>query len=231
MENPEVKNETVSDEATQGSEQSKSTDSAGSTDLTGTTNSTTNELTQSVENKSKEIESLEMVQVSEVKIADEEPKTNPDLELIKSIHELIISDEKIKELILKSKINISDNELKIILDVLGYLNAQSTDSNQMKQIIGEITKVLSDGKLELHEIPELISVVTANIKEVNIKLSTKQISILLKLIIYVLIEVKVVSINSEDFELISKVIDTSLKLLELYVNIPTVKTKCKCWPF
>lgn len=217
MENSDVKNETVSDQATQGSVQSKSTDSTNSNDQ--------------VENKEKVTETLEMVQVSEVKIGEEETKPNPDVELIKAVSQLITSNEKIKELITKSKINIDDNELKIILNVLGYLNQQSTDSNQVKQIIGEITKVLADGKLELHEIPELVSVVTANIKEVNVKLSTKQISILLKLIIYVLIEVKVVKINSEDFDLISKVIDTSLKLLELYVNIPTVKTKCKCWPF
>lgn len=217
MENPEVKNEAVSEQLTQASEQSKSTDSTV--------------ITEQVESSQKALEILEMVQVSEVKVDVEESKSNPDVELLKLISKLIVSNEKIRELITKSKINIDDNDLKIILNVLDYLNAQSSDSNQIKNIVDELAKVLADGKLELHEIPELISVVTANIKEVNVKLSTKQISILLKLIIYILMEVKVIKINSEDFELISKVIDTSLKLLELHVKIPTVKTKCKCWPF
>lgn len=180
--------------------------------------------------ESKPLESLELVEANQVAITE---NTDPSITLLETIKKLLESQDKINQLVNKSKINIGADELKIIVNVLQYLTTQANDSSQIQGLIGEVTKVLSDGKLELHEIPELVKVVSTSVKEVNIKLSGKEVSIFIKLIIYILMEVNVIKIKSEDFELISKVIDSSLTLLELFVKIPVVKKKFRfgCLPF
>ncbi len=223
--NENVSNENVSNENITSSD----TATQGSNEL--------NENTTSSEVKSTEL--VEIVKQIDLEVLlksepEENTESDPIAESIKLIGLIITSNDKFTELISKSKISIPEKELEIISNVLNYLNNQSNQSkqsNQLTQIINELSKVLSDGKLELHEIPELISVIHTNIKDTNIKLSGSQISLLLKVIIYILMEVNVIKINSGDFDTISKVIDASLKLLELYIGIPTNKKMCKCLPF
>ncbi len=229
IETTENKNEIVSDEATQASEntsQSKSVDSIN----TSNSNSNTNSNTENQVSESKPSESVELVEIAQVSLSE---NTDPSIVLLETIKKLLESQDKINELVTKSKIVIGENELKIIISVLQYLTTQTNNASQITVVINEVTKVLSDGKLELHEIPELISVISTSVKEVNIKLSGKEVCVFIKLIIYILMEVNVIKIKSEDFELISKVIDSSLKLLELFVQIPVVRKKfsCGCLPF
>ena len=69
-----------------------------------------------------------------------------------------------------------------------------------------IQKVLEDGKLEPHEIPELVAIVYINISITNIKLTGHEVGILLKLIIFLLIESKIVKINELDYILVTKIV-------------------------
>ena len=82
---------------------------------------------------------------------------------------------------------------------------------------------MEDGKLEPHEIPELVAIVYINISITNIKLTGHEVGILLKLIIFLLIESKVLKINQLDYILITKILDSSIKLLKLNIKIPTNK--------
>ncbi len=225
-ENTDIKNEIVSDQATQASE---NTSQSKSVDSTNTSNSNI-ENTENQDNGSKPYESVELVEIAQVSLSE---NTDPSIVLLETIKKLLESQDRINELVTKSKIVIGENELKIIISVLQYLTTQTNDASQITVVINEVTKVLSDGKLELHEIPQLVSVISTSVKEVNVKLSGKEVCIFIKLIIYILIEVNVIKIKSEDFELISKVIDSSLKLLELFVQIPVVNKKfsCGCLPF
>lgn len=171
----------------------------------------------------KEINLSENKPIDDKKVEKPVDKNEPIYKLIK---EILLSNEKIQELLYKSKIELNPNELKKFITVLNYLFDQ-TRLNQFGQIITALESVLSDGKLELHEIPELVSTIYLNISSINIKLSSNDIGVLLKVIIYILIETNVVKINTQDFELISTVIDSSLKLLQLFVKIPVLK-HCLC---
>ena len=111
--------------------------------------------------------------------------------------------------------------------MIKYLNTSTieklSEHTQLNQIIDAINKVLIDGKLELHEVPELVTIVHANILNVNIKLSTKEVGLLLKLLIYILIETKVIKVTSVQFVLVSKILDSSIGLLQINMKIPTNK--------
>ena len=173
----------------------------------------------------------EKVQLTEPTINEKDQIKEEDINtsIYAIIKDILLSDERIKELLLKSKIELDANELKKISSVIDFLNSQS-NYNQINQSITALKEILSDGKIELYEIPELISIVYSNISYVNLKLTEKEISILLKLIIYMLMETNVIKINSQDFILISKTIDSSLKLSKLSIKILS-NNECKCLYF
>lgn len=173
----------------------------------------------------------EKVQLTEPTINEKDQIKEEDINtsIYAIIKDILLSDERIKELLLKSKIELDANELKKFSSVIDFLNSQS-NYNQINQIITALKEILSDGKIELYEIPELISIVYSNISYVNLKLTEKEISILLKLIIYILMETNVIKINSQDFILISKTIDSSLKLSKLSIKILS-NNECKCLYF
>lgn len=173
----------------------------------------------------------EKVQLTEPTINEKDQIKEEDINtsIYAIIKDILLSDERIKELLLKFKIELDANELKKFSSVIDFLNSQS-NYNQINQIITALKEILSDGKIELYEIPELISIVYSNISYVNLKLTEKEISILLKLIIYILMETNVIKINSQDFILISKTIDSSLKLSKLSIKILS-NNECKCLYF
>ncbi len=153
---------------------------------------------------------------------------NPDKELIDLISQIILDNNKIEEIIKKSTILIKPEGLAKIMEVIKFLSTETSEGcTQLKQIIDAITKVLADGKLETYEIPELVSVVYTNIPNTNIKLTSYEVGVLLKLLILLLVESKVIKINELDYILVTKILDSSIKLLELNIKIPTNKI-CSC---
>jgi len=98
-------------------------------------------------------------------------------------------------------------------------------------IVSESLVILSDNKIELYEIPKLVNVIHESLKNIKvIKISTSDVGILIKLILFVLIETKTIKIESKEYELISKVIDSSMILLNKSVEIKVTKmNKCVCF--
>lgn len=174
---------------------------------------------------------LESNRLSEIYLSVDKKSTNVDL--LGLVGELLINNKSIENLISESKIVIKPEELEKILDVIKYLNTGTIVANsntsivvnlsQLEQIINSINKVLVDGKLELHEVPELVTIVYANILNVNIKLSNKEVGLLLKLLIYILIKIQVIKVTPEEFILVSKILDSSIGLLQINMKIPTNK--------
>jgi len=145
-------------------------------------------------------------------------------DLLKDLLLLLVNKDKLTELLNKFNLNIPENVLNEILNVLTYLGNE-TSNQPITIIMDELQNVLEDGKLEIYEIPQLISVITENIPKLNIKkFNSKNLSTLIKVLIIVLMNTKVIKINSEDFQLISKVIDSSLVLL----NTTAVISKFDC---
>ena len=98
-------------------------------------------------------------------------------------------------------------------------------------IINEVLKVLSDGKLELYEIPKLINVIHEALCNINsIKITTNDVGVLIKFILFILIETKLIKLSTEDFDFVSNLIDTSMILLNKSVEIKLPKiNNCFCF--
>ncbi len=174
------------------------------------------------------VETSILSNLSEIQLSVESIDTS-NSDIYKLVGELILDNSKIESLIKKSTIIIKPTELDKIMEVIKYLNTETVNSqSQLKDIILGISKAFSDGKLEPHEIPELVGLVYANIQNINIKLTSVEISIMLKIIIYILIESNIIKINQGEFELVTKLLDSSLRLLELNIKIPTNKL-CSCF--
>ncbi len=190
-------------------------------------NENENQVIKKVEEELK-VETSVLSNLSEIQLSVESIDTS-NSDIYKLVGELILDNSKIESLIKKSTIIIKPTELDKIMEVIKYLNTETVNSqSQLKDIILGISKAFSDGKLEPHEIPELVGLVYANIQNINIKLTSVEISIMLKIIIYILIESNIIKINQGEFELVTKLLDSSLRLLELNIKIPTNKL-CSCF--
>ena len=151
--------------------------------------------------------------------------------IIQLIKLFLSTNEQFNELMSKAKLSIPQSQNAQIKDILNYLVGETNGITPITNIIKETLEILSDNKIELHEIPKLINVIHESIKNINIiKITTNDVSILIKFILFVLIETKTVKISNDDYELFSSVIDSSMILLNKSVEIKIPKlNKCFCF--
>jgi len=198
---------------------------------------------QQVESETKETENKEeektdnntnnSVDVNMVNIAETNLMAKSDLEIILYF---LQNDVKLKELISKLNIELddhSDKKLNAIINFLSKNNVKFDNNPPIKKIIDEIKVVFADGKMDLQDIPNLISIITnilnLNMNSIKFSIDTNTISILIKLLINVLIIEKVIKVNDIEQQMINRLIDSSLLLLNTTIAIS--KVKCSCLPF
>lgn len=161
---------------------------------------------------------------------DEKTNFTKIIQLIKLI---LSTDENFNKLISNAKINIPSKQIKQIKNILNYLITQTKYENELPivKIVQEILDILSDNKIELHEIPKLINLIHESFKNFEtIKITSNDIGIIIKLILFILVETKTLKIKDDDYELFLSVIDTSMILLNKSVEIKMPKIhKCKCF--
>jgi hypothetical protein len=162
----------------------------------------------------------EEVKPEEVKPEEVKPEILPEVvtESLSTdeLFVLITNIPKIEKLIQKYSISLPSKTLERIVNILKVLE----QNKSLKPIIEVITNVFADGKLEPHEIPLLVKVLAENILSIkSIKISSDDLSAVLKLIILILVEFKVLKINKSDLQMINKVIDYSLDLLHFNIKI------------
>lgn len=152
-------------------------------------------------------------------------------EIIQLMKLILSTNEKMDELMSKAQIIIPTSQISQIKDILGFLIWETNNTSPISTIIKETLKILSDNKIELHEIPKLINVIHESIKNINsIKITTNDVSILIKFILFILIETKTVKITNVDYKLYSSLIDSSMVLLNKSVEIKVPKlNKCFCF--
>lgn len=102
-------------------------------------------------------------------------------------------------------------------------NLSINDHKNLKLIVKELHNVFDDGKLELHEIPQLIYVFHQNLMEVYNNFTLEQLENVIKCLIYYLIHEKIIKINVDEIESMFKVMEFSLKLL---CQIPIIFKSC-----
>ena len=155
-------------------------------------------------------------------------------EIIELIKLMLSTNDKFNELVSQAKITIDADQFSQIKNILNYLigETRSDDKTPIDNVVKQALEILSDNKVELYEIPSLINVIHESLKNLPkyIKITTQDIGILIKFVLFILIETKTVKVSSENYELISKVIDTSMILLNKSIEIKVLKfNKCLCF--
>lgn len=175
---------------------------------------------------SKELEN----QLKEIKEPESESKPEY-IQIIEFVKLMLSTNEKFNEIINKVKITIRPKQNTQIKEILSYLVSETNKQNPIDNIIRETLKILSDNKVELYEIPNLVNVIHESLKNLNtIKITSSDIGNVIKLILFILIETKTIKISNNDYELILKVIDSSIVLLNKSVEIKINKFKnCFCF--
>lgn len=175
---------------------------------------------------------VQIEKVEKVDIIDKSKNKTDFIQIIQLIKLMLSTNENFDNLIAKANLNIPSNQSSQIKNILNFLISNKTDKNKpINNIIQEILNILSDNKVELYEIPSLINVIHESFKNIDsIKIDTQDIGILIKLILFILVESKIVHLSSKDNKLIFNVIDTSMALLNKSVEIKYPKfNKCLCF--
>lgn len=150
---------------------------------------------------------------------------NTQITNIESIINLLTnSSTSINDLIIKANIKMTPQEMIELKNILEYIIQETDGKRKITNIIDNILEISSDGKIELYEIPQLINVLNDSLTNITtVKISLIDIGILLKIIIFILIETKTINLPSQDLPLINKLIDTSTTLLNKSINIKIPK--------
>ena len=188
-----------------------------------------------MEEQKNHVNQIEIVnEETETEVKPEVSKLKSDyVEIIELVKLILLTNDKFNEFVSKAKITIGTNQSNPIKNILNYLIGETNDDKPpIDNIINQVLEILSDNKVELYEIPTLINVIHESLKNLptSVRITTHDISILIKLVLFILVETKTVKVSSEDYELISKVIDTSMVLLNKSVKIKVPKfNKCLCF--
>jgi hypothetical protein len=180
---------------------------------------------------------MQDININEEESKEEEPKVEESKPKIKYqdvvlfIQLLLSTVEQLKDFMEKANIQMDETQSIHIKNALSYLiNDHEVNKNkQITHIIDEVVKVLEDNKVELYEIPQLINVVHESLKATkSLTLKTSDLGILIKTILFILIDTQVIKMSNVNYVLISKVIDTSMVLLHKSIEIKFPK-KCFCF--
>jgi len=151
---------------------------------------------------------------------------------ITQIITLLSNIEEVQNILNKNLFIIQKDQLNKIIKVFLAL-LENKENVEFNNILNVITEIFKDGKIEIHEIPLLIKVLSENISIKNItNVNTNDLSLLIKFIIIILVQLDIIKLNTTDINIINTLIDTSLELLNIQFNIPLVKekmNKCCLW--
>jgi hypothetical protein len=106
---------------------------------------------------------------------------------------------------------------------LKYLLNDSPES--LQKIDAAIDEIMSDGKIDFHDIPQIIFVISNIVKNSKIKTSADMVSIV-QFIIDSILDSGLLPIPNFEVEILKKVVDSSMGLLK--TNIGSIKTTVCC---
>jgi hypothetical protein len=149
-----------------------------------------------------------------------------DSESLKSLMLVLADNTRVSELLSNPIFNLSGEQVGQASKILSSLSSAGK-GGFIDTLSTELQKILSDGKVEVHEIPILVNAVHDALLQVNLRqITTKDIGVLIKVLLVVMMDCKVIQITSEDYSMICRVIDISVVLLQKKIKLPT---KCICF--
>jgi hypothetical protein len=158
-------------------------------------------------------------------------ETVPPLNELSLIVGFINEDGKLPNLMDKLSIRPDAKTQKSIDTVFKFLstaNVKFDNSPPIKNIVDEIKKLFSAGKLNLYDIPSLINIVVdvlnLNLSGLKIQVDTNLVGLVIKLIIHILISLEIIHTGEAETASIDRLIDSSIALLNTSIAI----SKAKC---
>jgi len=155
---------------------------------------------------------------------------------VDKIGSLLMNNNYIQGLITKLSINIDTATNAKIGNILTFLNTSVSGVLPLKSMLDNLQQVFEDGVLDLYDVPIIVKIITdllnTNINAEllrNVKIT--DVGLVLKLLIYILIEFKIIQTDKIDNKTIFKIIDSSLDLLETSLKVSNVKINCSCCPW
>jgi hypothetical protein len=152
------------------------------------------------------------------------------------ISNILKNNNYIQDLIKKVAVNIDTSTNVKIGNIITFLNTNIKGVLPLHNILNNLQEVFADGVLDLYDVPTIVKIITellnSNINSEllrNIKVS--DVGLVLKLLIFILLEVKVINIDKLDDKTIFKIIDSSLELLETSLKLSNIKVNCSCFPW
>jgi hypothetical protein len=149
---------------------------------------------------------------------------------------LLMDNNYIQGLITKLSINIDTATNVKIGNILTFLNTSVAGVLPLHSMLGNLQQVFEDGILDLYDVPIIVKIITdllnTNINAEllrNVKIT--DVGLVLKLLIYILIEFKIIQTDKIDNKTIFKIIDSSLNLLETSLKVSNIKFNCSCCPW
>ena len=146
---------------------------------------------------------------------------------------LLMDNNYIQNLIKKLSINMDTATNSKISNILIFLNTSVSGILPLHTMLVNLQQVFEDGVLDLYDVPIIIKIITdllnTNINaELLRNVKIKDIGIALKLLIYILIEFKIIQNDKIDDKTIFRIIDSSLDLLETSLKVSNIKFNCFC---
>jgi hypothetical protein len=155
---------------------------------------------------------------------------------VDKIGSLLMDNNYIQGLITKLSINIDTATNAKIGNILTFLNTSVAGVLPLNSMLSNLQQVFEDGVLDLYDVPIIVKIITdllnTNINAEllrNVKIT--DVGLVLKLLIYILIEFKIIQTDKIDNKTIFKIIDSSLDLLETSLKVSNIKFNCSCCPW
>lgn len=155
---------------------------------------------------------------------------------VDKIGSLLMDNNYIQSLITKLSITIDTATNAKIGNILTFLNTSVAGVLPLHSMLVNLQQVFEDGVLDLYDVPIIVKIITdllnTNINAEllrNVKIT--DIGLVLKLLIYILIEFKIIQTDKIDNKTIFKIIDSSLDLLETSLKVSNIKFNCSCCPW
>lgn len=187
----------------------------------------------------KELEKEPSVEIENIVISEDIIQVPEKIILVNHVDKigsLLMDNNYIQSLITKLSINIDTSTNAKIGNILTFLNTSVAGILPLHSMLCNLQQVFEDGVLDLYDVPIIVKIITdllnTNINAEllrNVKIT--DVGLVLKLLIYILIEFKIIQTDKIDNKTIFKIIDSSLDLLETSLKISNIKFNCSCCPW
>jgi hypothetical protein len=126
--------------------------------------------------------------------------------------------------------NLSSAEITYIHTLLEVESDISGNTGIISQIETEFNNIIKDGIISLHDIPQLILIITDILKTNMVKNTIQNVGIInvIKFILDSLFDSNVLPLNSSELYLVKTLVDSSLQLLQTNIDFVVKEEKVVC---